>query len=798
MLKNETLTKKSVEVRSSALSIWLQRFSSLNGESVNNYSCISSYGDLLLSIAQQVCDQDASLSGQKTSPSLLSSSSISQLDDLKETEGNGKVQEEKSSSLSLVSVLSLLEKSFNHTFPFINPQAASLALSLSSSSHTSSSSSSSIIDDNATVDQTRDVSKDDDPLLNLVLISQVLLACAVQNEQHKQAHIEAILAADEDIQTELMTMIEEVLAEIDPPTNSSSSSVSSSSPSMLSTNRPQDSNSILMSPTEERLNSISSSLIRRQSMSVLKANKETPSSSVAAASTSSVDVNESESARYKRGRRSIMSPMRLQQHTNSNSMIYDKNEDRERVEGEGGSSLTTSLTPAAKLFRASKSFDIASKSFDIASKSFDIDASSVAIDNNGLTQSSQQQQQQQLHPTAVVTTTSTATSAKENHAESLHFSTSTSLSSTLSALTALQEENHLLRMQLEQEMLRKGGEGQQLQSSSRQARESLVSGDDILGFLSYASSSSSSSSSLTASTDNALYEELQSTKEKLNIAEARIAMLSSATVGNDPLSSSSSSSSTTDSILIKKLKEEIDVLRPATLRAEKAEALVDKLKKRLEILNDVKENLTRSEAHAADLTTRLLAAEKEASKVAPLRASLEDAKEKLCVSEVKCSELSSLLAEAHKARDELQSAFDSNASSLLGLNSNTNISSSSSSIDDMNDDKFETTSNPSSSSLSNNNDGVNDDDNGMSVARAMIAASGGLNSLLAFAVPGGSANSSTSDNTSSHQQLSAEQSERLAVSKIIVRILHSGLNELAKSSSSSSSPFFPPPLNFIL
>jgi hypothetical protein len=784
MLKNETLTKKSVEVRSSALSIWLQRFSSLNGESVNNYSCISSYGDLLLSIAQQVCDQDASLSGQKTSPSLLSSSSItiSQLDDLKEKEGNGKVQEKKSSSLSLVSVLSLLEKSFNHTFPFINPQAASLALSLSSSS-SSHTSSSSIIDDNSTVDQTRDVSKDDDPLLNLVLISQVLLACAVQNEQHKQAHIEAILAADEDIQTELMTMIEEVLAEIDPPTNSSSSSSSvssSSSPSMLSTNRPQDSNSILMSPTEERLNSISSSLIRRQSMSVLKANKETPSSSVAAASTSSVDVNESESARYKRGRRSIMSPMRLQQHTNSSSMIYDKNDDRERVEGEGGLSLTTSLTPAAKLFRASKSFDI--------------DASSVAIDNNGLTQSSQQQQQQQLHPTAVVTTTSTATSAKENHAESLHFSTSTSLSSTLSALTALQEENHLLRMQLEQEMLRKGGEGQQLQSSSRQARESLVSGDDILGFLSYASSSSSSSSSsLTASTDNALYEELQSTKEKLNIAEARIAMLSSATAGNDPLSSSSSSSSSTsDSILIKKLKEEIDVLRPATLRAEKAEALVDKLKKRLEILNNVKENLTRSEAHAADLTTRLLAAEKEASNVAPLRASLEDAKEKLCVSEVKCSELSSLLAEAHKARDELQSAFDSNASSLLGLNSNTNISSSSSSIDDMNDDKFETTSNPSSSSLSNNNDGVNDDDNGMSVARAMIAASGGLNSLLAFAVPGGSANSSTSENTSSHQQLSAEQSERLAVSKIIIRILHSGLNELAKSSSSSSSsPFFP-------
>ena len=796
MLKNETLTKKSVEVRSSALSIWLQRFSSLNGESVNNYSCISSYGDLLLSIAQQVCDQDASLSGQKTSSSLLSSSSItiSQLDDLKEKEGNGKVQEEKSSSLSLVSVLSLLEKSFDHTFPFINPQAASLALSLSSSSssHTSSSSSS-IIDDNATVDQTRDVSKDDDPLLNLVLISQVLLACAVQNEQHKQAHIEAILAADEDIQTELMTMIEEVLAEIDPPSNSSSSSssVSSSSPSMLSTIRPQDSNSILMSPTEERLNSISSSLIRRQSMSVLKANKETPSSSTSsAAPTSSVDVNESESARYKRGRRSIMSPMRLQQHTNSNSMIYDKNEDRERVEGEGGSSLTTSLTPAAKLFRASKSFDV--------------DASSVAIDNNGLTQSSQQQQQQQLHPTAVVTTTSTATSAKENHAESLHFSTSTSLSSTLSALTALQEENHLLRIQLEQEMLRKGGEGQQLQSSSRQARESLVSGDDILGFLSYASSSSSSSS-LTASTDNALYEELQSTKEKLNIAEARIAMLSSATVENDPLSSSSSSSSsTTDSILIKKLKEEIDVLRPATLRAEKAEALVDKLKKRLENLNDVKENLTRSEAHAADLTTRLLAAEKEASKVAPLRVSLEDAKEKLCLSEVKCSELSSLLAEAHKARDELQSAFDSNASSLLGLNSNTNIScssssSSSSSIDDMNDDKVETTRNPSSSSLSNNNDGVNIDDNGVSVARAMIAASGGLNSLLAFAVPGGSANSSTSDKTSSHQQLSAEQSERLAVSKIIFRILHSGLIELANSSFSSSSYcLLPPPLNFIL
>jgi hypothetical protein len=339
-------------------------------------------------------------------------------------------------------------------------------------------------------------------------------------------------------------------------------------------------------------------------------------------------------------------------------------------------------------------------------------------------------------------------------------------------LSALQEENQLLKIQLEHLQRRNAvAEAKEnhvsldmrnfagIRRTDRDSATTLVSApEDILSFL---KENEEGTCSINLN-GTASINELELTQAKLAAAEAQIASLlkvnnstisineNSTSSSSDSSSSSSSSSSINETLI--KLREECNVLRPAVSRAEKAEALVEKLKKRLEALSDVKECLTKSEAHAADLTSRLLIAEKEAAKVSPLRLALEEAREKVCVAEVRCSELGSLLAEAQDARDALQNAFDSNVSGMLGFTKN----STNGSLE---------TDNISSSSTKIRTEGHNE---GVDAARALIAASGGLNWLLANSLA--SANS-TVETTNGQSLLNTEQAERLAVSHLFIFVV---------------------------
>jgi hypothetical protein len=722
MLKN---SKNLSVCRSTALSFWL------NGYSNNSHShqCISAYrsGKVLFSIAKQVCDI---------------------VEEEEEVEEYDNQQEVENTTSTLRLVLKRLEKSFNQKFSFIDLDAASKAEPITT---TSLSLSSSLVQQDDDIDINKKIDEQKGNLLHLVQLSQILLACAVQNEQHKQTHIETILAADEDIQTELMTMIEEVLEEIGIENTIDEEKEEISNESTLSNMIPETTFSItndasitsltksrlspsarfLLSP-EQRLNSISASL----SWSSVKAKATTTafeeSSPMSSSSSSSSSFPNVVTSKGKRARVSaLLSPLRP---IISQSMT-----------------ISERITPAAKTFRASN------QAVDINQGG---GGEGEDDDSNCSCHTAMIREALPSVPYLVVETVQALPSSSS--------SSSTLISSTskLSTLSALQEENQLLRIQLEHLQRRIAAAEAKENHLSLDVRNiagirridrdsaTLVSApEDILGFLKENEEGTCSSLLNGIASSN----ELELTQAKLAAAEAQIASLikannSTNSINENSNSSSSSSSNSNASIneSLTKLREECDVLRPAVSRAEKAEALVEKLKKRLEALSDVKECLTKSEAHAADLTSRLLIAEKEAAKVSPLRLALEEAREKVCVAEVRCSELNSLLAEAQDARDALQNAFDNNVSGMLGFTKN----SSNGSLE---------TDNISSSSTSSTDSKIKTegDNEGVDAARALIAASGGLNWLL---VNSQASANSTVETTNGQGLLNTEQAERLAVS----------------------------------
>jgi hypothetical protein len=717
MLKN---SKNLSVCRSTALSFWL------NGYSNNSHShqCISAYrsGKVLFSIAKQVCDI---------------------VEEEEEVEEYDNQQEVENTTSTLRLVLKRLEKSFNQKFSFIDLDAASKAEPITT---TSLSLSSSLVQQDDDIDINKKIDEQKGNLLHLVQLSQILLACAVQNEQHKQTHIETILAADEDIQTELMTMIEEVLEEIgieniideEKEEISNESTLSNMIPettfsitndasnTSLTKSRLSPSARLLLSP-EQRLNSISASL----SWSSVKAKATTTAfeeSSPMSSSSSSSSFPNVVSSKGKRARVSaLLSPLRP---IISQSMT-----------------ISERITPAAKTFRAS------TQAVDINQGG---GGEGEDDDSNCSCHTAMIREALPSVPYLVVETVQALPSYSSSS------STLISSTSTLSTLSAVQEENQLLRIQLEHLQRRIAAAEAKENHLSLDVRNiagirridrdsaTLVSApEDILGFLKENEEGTCSSLLNGIASSN----ELELTQAKLAAAEAQIASLIKANNStnsiNENSNSSSSSSNSNASITesLTKLREECDVLRPAVSRAEKAEALVEKLKKRLEALSDVKECLTKSEAHAADLTSRLLIAEKEAAKVSPLRLALEEAREKVCVAEVRCSELNSLLAEAQDARDALQNAFDNNVSGMLGFTKNSSNGS-------LETDNISSSSTDSKIKTEGDNEGVD-------AARALIAASGGLNWLL---VNSQASANSTVETTNGQGLLNTEQAERLAVS----------------------------------
>ena len=717
MLKN---SKNLSVCRSTALSFWL------NGYSNNSHShqCISAYrsGKVLFSIAKQVCDI------------------------VKEEEEEYDNQQEVENTISTLRlVLKRLEKSFNQKFSFIDLDAASKAEPITT---TSLSLSSSLVQQDDGIDINKKIDEQKGNLLHLVQLSQILLACAVQNEQHKQTHIETILAADEDIQTELMTMIEEVLEEIgieniideEKEEISNESTLSNMIPettfsitndasiTSLTKSRLSPSARLLLSP-EQRLNSISASL----SWSSVKAKATTTAFEESSPMSSSSSFPNVVTSKGKRGRESaLLSPLRP---IISQSMT-----------------ISERITPAAKTFRASTQAVDINQGGGGEGEDDDSNCSChTAIIREALPSV----------PYLVLETVQALPSSSSSS------STLISSTSTLSTLSALQEENQLLRIQLEHLQRRIAAaeakenhislDMRNIAGIRRIDRDSatLVSApEDILGFLKENEEGEEGTCSSLLN-GIASSNELELTQAKLAAAEAQIASLikannSTNSINENSNSSSSSSNSNSNASItesLTKLREECDVLRPAVSRAEKAEALVEKLKKRLEALSDVKECLTKSEAHAADLTSRLLIAEKEAAKVSPLRLALEEAREKVCVAEVRCSELNSLLAEAQDARDALQNAFDNNVSGMLGFTKNSSNGS-------LETDNISSSSTDSKIKTEGDNEGVD-------AARALIAASGGLNWLL---VNSQASANSTVETTNGQGLLNTEQAERLAVS----------------------------------
>lgn len=716
MLKN---SKNLSVCRSTALSFWL------NGYSNNSHShqCISAYrsGKVLFSIAKQVCD-------------IVEEEEVEEYDNQQEVENT-------ISTLRLV--LKRLEKSFNQKFSFIDLDAASKAEPITT---TSLSLSSSLVQQDDGIDINKKIDEQKGNLLHLVQLSQILLACAVQNEQHKQTHIETILAADEDIQTELMTMIEEVLEEIgientideEKEEISNESTLSNMIPettfsitndasiTSLTKSRLSPSARLLLSP-EQRLNSISASL----SWSSVKAKATTTALEESSPMSSSSSFPNVVTSKGKRGRVSaLLSPLRP---IISQSMT-----------------ISERITPAAKTFRAS--------------------TQAVDINQGGGGEGEDDDSNCTCHTAIIREALPSVPYLVLETVQALPFSSSSSSTlisstSTLSTLSALQEENQLLRIQLEHLQRRIAAaeakenhlslDMRNIAGIRRIDRDSatLVSApEDILGFLKENDEIEEGTCS-TLLNGIASSNELELTQAKLAAAEAQIASLIKANNSTNSINENSNSSSSNSNFnasineSLTKLREECDVLRPAVSRAEKAEALVEKLKKRLEALSDVKECLTKSEAHAADLTSRLLIAEKEAAKVSPLRLALEEAREKVCVAEVRCSELNSLLAEAQDARDALQNAFDNNVSGMLGFTKNSSNGS-------LETDNISSSSTDSKIKTEGDNEGVD-------AARALIAASGGLNWLLVNSQA--SANSSV-ETTNGQGLLNTEQAERLAVS----------------------------------
>jgi hypothetical protein len=717
MLKN---SKNLSVCRSTALSFWL------NGYSNNSHShqCISAYrsGKVLFSIAKQVCDI---------------------VEEEEEEEEYDNQQEVENTISTLRLVLKRLEKSFNQKFSFIDLDAASKAEPITT---TSLSLSSSLVQQDDGIDINKKIDEQKGNLLHLVQLSQILLACAVQNEQHKQTHIETILAADEDIQTELMTMIEEVLEEIgieniideEKEEISNESTLSNMIPettfsitndasiTSLTKSRLSPSARLLLSP-EQRLNSISASL----SWSSVKAKATTTALEESTPLSSSSSFPNVVTSKGKRARVSaLLSPLRP---IISQSMT-----------------ISERITPAAKTFRAS------TQAVDINQGG---GGGGEDDDSNWSCHTAMFREALPSVPYLVVETVQALPSYSSSS------STLISSTSTLSTLSAVQEENQLLRIQLEHLQRRIAAAEAKENHLSLDVRNiagirridrdsaTLVSApEDILGFLKENDEGTCSSLLNGIASSN----ELELTQAKLAAAEAQIASLIKANNSTNSINENSNSSSSSNSNSnsnasitesLTKLREECDVLRPAVSRAEKAEALVEKLKKRLEALSDVKECLTKSEAHAADLTSRLLIAEKEAAKVSPLRLALEEAREKVCVAEVRCSELNSLLAEAQDARDALQNAFDNNVSGMLGFTKNSSNGS-------LETDNISSSSTDSKIKTEGDNEGVD-------AARALIAASGGLNWLL---VNSQASANSTVETTNGQGLLNTEQAERLAVS----------------------------------